>query len=177
MLNPIKLIPLPYRILLGVILIIALFGSGYYAAWSSAKKDAEAATAAFTIQKLELEGQIKEAQGKIKEVIVTKYIDRIKVVKEKEYVYKDQAVSVVPSQYELSTGWVYLHDTSAQGGSADATRSADETTSGIKDNQALGVIVGNYSICQQNAEQLKLLQEFIIEAKKAADEANKKAGK
>lgn len=172
-----QVIPLPWRIAISVLLFASLIGFVYYKGYSSATKKYEAATAAYIIEKQNLEAKVKEAQGKVKEVIVTKYVDKIKVIKEKEYVYKNQAISVVPSQYELSNGWVSLHDASARGEPADATRIADETTSGIKDNQALAVITENYSICAANAEQLKLLQEFINESKKAIDEANKKGGK
>ena len=83
----------------------------------------------------------------------------------------------MPSQYFLSNGWLYLHDISARGDNADATRASDETSSGIKDNQALGTVTENYSICRQNSEQLIGLQNWIVENKQLIDELKKKNNK
>jgi hypothetical protein len=67
---------------------------------------------------------------------------------------------------------VYLHDSSAKGLPAVPARSADETSSGIKDNVALGTIVANYSVCIQNSNQLAGLQRWINDTKAAVDKAN-----
>ena len=79
----------------------------------------------------------------------------------------------MPSQYDLSNGWVYLHDVSAKGSDADSTRAADEAASGIRDNQALAVVVTNYSRCRENSEQLRSLQEWVVESQKEVDKTNK----
>lgn len=126
----------------------------------------------YVSQKQDLATQLELALANVKEVIVTKYVDRVKVIKEKEYVYRDQAVNVVPSNCELSNGWVWLHDASARGEPSDATRSADATPSAIKDTEALAVVTENYSNANANAEQLKSLQEWVNEARRIVEEAN-----
>jgi hypothetical protein len=111
-----------------------------------------------------LQDKIKKNQENIKVQVVTEYKDKVKVIvkKEKEYVY--QATNDVPAQYTLSSGWVYLHDISATGGDYNSSFGTISSPSGIEDNQALRVIVENYGICRQNAQQLKSLQEFILKS-------------
>jgi len=108
-----------------------------------------------------LQSDLKKKQKQVEVQVVTEYKTKIKTIvkKEKEYVY--QATNDVPAQFNMSNGWVYLHDSAATGSDSDTTLSSDGSSSGIKDNQALGIIVENYSICRQNAEQLRALQEFI----------------
>jgi len=177
--NPMTLIPPQYKLLAYIIIAALIFGAG---SWTGYKVTANHYTAIIATMKLEAaelktkQAELQSALAKeimnVKERIVTKYVDRVKIVKEKEYVYRDQATNVVPDRAELSNGWVYLHDSSARGVDADSTRSADDTGSGIKANQALATVVENYGACQANAEQLTSLQEYVVEAKKAVDAAN-----
>jgi len=46
---------------------------------------------------------------------------------------------------------------------------SDASPSGITDTTALLSIIGNYSRCQANAEQLRQLQQWIIQNKEAVD--------
>ena len=120
---------------------------------------------------------MEKKNSEISTEVVTQYVDRVNTIREKEYVYRDIAKTVVPSQSVLSNGWVFTHDISATGSDADATRSSDASSSGIADNQALFTIVGNYATCQANSEQLIALQKWIADNKEAIDELNKKAKK
>ena len=84
-----------------------------------------------------LKVELEKEQNNIKEKIVTQFVDKVQVVKEKEYVLQQQATEAVPAQHDLSNGWVYIHDNSlgSQGGVHDATRASDASPSDIKDNQ------------------------------------------
>ena len=182
--NPINLVPPQFRILAYVLIVAAIFGGGYWVGHTFAKNHYTAIIATMKLESEELKLKQAELQtkltaeiAKVKERIVTQYIDRIKVVKEKEYVYRDQAINVVPDHTELSNGWVYLHDFSARGFDADPARSADATGSGVEANQALATVVENYGTCQANAEQLTSLQAYAREAKKAVDAANEEIRK
>lgn len=93
--------------------------------------------------------------------IVTEYVDRVRIVREKEYVYVSAAQNDVPSQYDLSSGWVYLHDASVRGDDPDPSRVTDASPSGIADNLALAVVTGNYATCREISEQLIALQEWV----------------
>jgi hypothetical protein len=56
-----------------------------------------------------------------------------------------------------------LHDSASKNEVPDPTRLADEGTSATKLSTVTETVVGNYSICHQNAEQLKALQTWIRE--------------
>jgi hypothetical protein len=116
----------------------------------------------------ELNAKIKEAEGKV----VIEYVDRVKRVKEKEYVYVDSAKNDVGSNLELNEGWVYLHDVSAKGEQADREIARNKDPSGVADNEALAVVVTNYSRCRENAEQLRSLQNWISTTKTTVDKQN-----
>jgi hypothetical protein len=119
-----------------------------------------------------LQSDLTIAQNNVKEVIVTEYKTKIKTIvkKEKEYVY--QATNDVPAEFNLSSGWVYLHDVAATGGNANSTLSSNGASSGIKDNQGLAVVVENYGICHENAEKLKALQDFLVKSQNANNNLN-----
>jgi hypothetical protein len=181
--NPINLIPpqykmLAYIIIIGVVLAAAA-GVGAKTAHTFTKNHyvaiitkMEAEEAKLRAANAELTVKLQAEIANIKERVITKYVDRVKIVKEKEYVYRDQATTVVPDRTELSNGWVYLHDAAASGTDAESTRSADATPSGVAANQALAVVAENYATCQANAEQLTSLQEYVREVEKVVTEAN-----
>ena len=165
-----NLIPLPYKLGAILLVVIAAFTFGYMK--GNAKAEVE-------LQKFAAESQQKVAEltaanSDIKEKVITQFVDKVRTVKEKEYVYVQQTQNAVPDQFELSNGWVYLHDSSASDGNAEAARSSDGTASGFKDNQILATIVNNYAACHTNAQQLVQLQQWIRENQAAVDEVNKK---
>jgi glutamate synthase domain-containing protein 3 len=159
------MIPLPYKLLAGVALILGVFVYGYMK--GSAYADAELAR--FSARASEQVAELERKNSEISNNVVTEYVDRTNTIREKEYVYLDAAKNTVPSQHVMSNGWVYTHDLSATSGDADATRSSDASPSGIADTTALVGIITNYSRCQQNAEQLRQLQQWIIQNKEAVD--------
>ena len=160
-----SMIPLPYKLLAGAALIAGVFVFGYMkgSAYAEAKLAKFSATANKQITDLE------KKNTDISNKVVTKYIDRTNIIREKEYVYRDLATKSVPAQHNMSNGWVYAHDISAISGDADPARASDASPSGIKDNEALITIFSNYSRCEQNAEQLIALQKWITDNKSAID--------
>ena len=159
------MIPLPYKLLAGAALMAGVFFYGYMK--GSAYADAELAR--FGQKNAELVADLEKKNTEISTEVVTEYVDRVQTIREKEYVYRDIVKDSVPAQYDLSNGWVYTHDLSATSGNADATRASDASPSGIADTTALVGIITNYSRCQQNAEQLRQLQQWIIQNKEAVD--------
>jgi uncharacterized protein (UPF0333 family) len=162
-----KLIPLPYKLIALGLLIIGVFAFGYMK--GSAYADTKIAE--YAAEKSKLVAELEKKNSEITNTVVTEYVDRVNVIREKEYVYRDLAQNDVPSQHIMSNGWVYTHDISASSGDADSTRASDATPSGIADNTALGTIVGNYAICEQNAAQLAQLQRWISDNKAQVEKA------
>jgi hypothetical protein len=170
-------IPTPYKIIVVIVLIIICTFGGYNHAKRVYKQQCENRILTFQNQLKDLKLELQKEQENIKERIVVEYVDKIKTIKEREYVYIKQIETVVPSQCELSSGWVSLHDFSATATNPDTTKTSDDSPSGVMDNQALATVVTNYSICQQNSAQLISLQKWIKESKAAVDEANSKKSK
>ena len=166
------MIPLPYKLLAGAALIIGVFVYGYMKGSSHAEAELARFSAKANAQIAELEKKNSEISNKVQ----IEYVDRVNTIKEKEYVYRDLGKNSVPSQHNLSNGWVYTHDLSASSGDADPARASDATSSGIKDNTALLTIISNYSTCMQNSQQLIGLQRWIND-NKAAIEAEAKKNK
>ena len=159
------MIPLPYKLLAGAALMAGIFFYGYM----KGSAHAEAELARFSAQKSAQIAELERKNSAISTEVVTEYVDRTNTIREKEYVYLDAAKNTVPSQHVMSNGWVYTHDLSATSGNADSTRASDASPSGITDTTALVGIITNYSRCQQNAEQLRQLQQWIIQNKEAVD--------
>jgi hypothetical protein len=159
------MIPLPYKLLAGAALLAGVFFYGYM----KGSAYAEAELARFSAEKSAQIVELEKKNTEISNSVVTEYVDRTNTIREKEYVYLDAAKNSVPSQYVMSNGWVYTHDLSATSGDADSTRASDASASGITDTTALLTIIGNYANCQANAEQLRQLQQWIIQNKAAVD--------
>ena len=164
-----NLIPFPIKFLILVSVLGGALGFGYMKGLEHSKL----VIAEFETKANEQIADLEKKNSEISNTVVTEYVDKVRKIKEKEYVYVDAAEKYVPSQSNLSNGWVFTHDIGATGGDADSTRSSDASSSDIKDNQALITILGNYSICTQNAQQLIGLQSWIEQNKKTIEESNK----
>ena len=167
------MIPLPYKLLAGVALILGVFVFGYMK--GSAYADAELAR--FSAKASTQVAELEKKNAEISNNVVTEYVDRTNTIREKEYVYIDTAKNIVPSQSVMSNGWVFTHDSSATASDADPTRASDASSSGITDTTALVGIITNYSRCQQNAQQLIALQKWITDNKTEVDRINSEKSK
>lgn len=123
------------------------------------------------VAKMEAEIAQKEAESaETTTKVVTKYVDRVTVVKEKgdviikeipNYISKDSdAKCVVPN------GFVSLHDAAAKNEIPNATRDANEGASAVKISGVAATVTENYTTYYQISEQLKSLQEWVREQQK-----------
>ena len=149
---------LPIQLLSFVALLLSVFlcgGLANEAAWQLkvAKTNAEIA-------------ELKAKSEKVSTKVVTKYIDRIQVVKEKgneivKYVNKES-----DTKCELPNSFVVLHDAAAKNELPDSTRASNAGASEVKLSGATTTIIQNYGTCWEIREQLKSLQEWVTEQKK-----------
>ncbi len=168
-----SMIPLPYKLMATVALIMGVFFYGYM----KGSAYAEAELARFSAEKNKQVAELEKKNAEISNKVVTEYVDRTNTIREKEYVYRDIATKSVPPQHVMSNGWVWAHDASASSSDADPARASDASPSGIKDNEALLTIFSNYSRCMQNSQQLISLQQWINDNKRAVDELAEKEKK
>jgi hypothetical protein len=116
-------------------------------------------------QKAEI-AELKQKEAEVTTKVVTKYIDRIQVVKEQGNEIIKYVTTDGDSKCELPVSFSVLHDAAAKNELPDPARATDETTSEVKLSEATTTIVTNYGICNQNTEQLKALQDWVSEQKK-----------
>lgn len=143
----------PTRTLGLILILVGVFLQGL--TWGADTLSAE-------VQKANAEAQkIKEESKNISERVVTKYIVKQKVIKEKgdeiiKYVNKNNDADCT-----LHNSFVELHNSAAKNTIPDPTRATDEAASGIELSEAKRVIIENYNQYNQVAEQLRDLQDWI----------------
>lgn len=152
----------PYRLLAMAALGVALVGFGWIKGASHVQAQWDAA-----IQQQTLEvaaARERQAQATVK--VITEYVDRVRIVREKgETIIKEVPV-YVPVQADaactINSGFVRLHDAAA-GELPEPARDADATATGIALSAVAGTVAANYQTCHENAEQLRALQTWFRE--------------
>jgi len=121
----------------------------------------------------ELEAKVKIAEEKsqqVNTVIETKIVTKIKVVKENVYVnreiIKEVAGKQLDAQCTLPKSTVSLHDSASRNEVPERAAATDGTPSGVEASRLLDRVVENYGACYENAEKLKMWQEWYKEQKK-----------
>lgn len=150
-----------YRTPIQVAAIIALVFGVYMEGGVSNQEKWEARVAEAKLEMAKKDAESAEATTKV----VTKYIDRVTVVKENgnailkevpKFVSQDaDAKCVVPN------GFVLLHDSASRNEVPDSTRGVDEGASKVKLSGVATTVTENYTTYHQVSEQLKSLQEWI----------------
>ena len=160
-----SLIPWPYRLLALAALAVALIGFGWVkgAGHVQARWDASIQQQALQVTAI----RERQAQATIK--VVTQYVDRVHVVREKgETIIKEVPV-YVPVQADaactINRGFVRLHDAAAAGELPETARDADAAPAGLALSAVAGTVAANYQTCHENAEQLRALQAWISEVR------------
>jgi len=163
-----SLIPLPVKILA---ITIGFAGAAFYG-YTRGAAHAEVELANYRAKSEKQIANLTIENAKLSNNVVTEYVDRTNTIVEKQIIYRDSAAKMEP-QHNMSNGWVHLHDVAAKLVDPNMQMAADSSPSGVMDNSALAVVMSNYSICRQNAEQLQALQKWIRETQVAVENSNK----
>ena len=151
----------PYRLLALAVLCIALVGFGWLKGASHVQAQWDATSAA----QLQAQAQAQTRQAQATVQVVTKYVDRIQVVREKGDTLIQEVPVYVPIEADAACtvhrGFVSLHDAAAAGELPTAPRDADAPAEGLALSAVAATVVTNYQTCHENAEQLKALQDWI----------------
>lgn len=110
--------------------------------------------------------KLKQQEAEVTTKVVTKYIDKITVVKEKNNEISKYITTASDSKCQLPNSFSVLHDAAAKNELPDSTGAVDARASDVKLSEATTTIIANYGACNQNVEQLKALQEWIREQQK-----------
>ncbi|UEP28267.1 hypothetical protein [Burkholderia sp. B21-007] len=104
--------------------------------------------------------------------VVTQYVDRVQVVREKgDAIIKEVPVYVDREADRACTvpvGFVRVHDGAAANMPVGDPRGADAAPSGIALSAVAATVTGNYTTCHENAEQLTALQARVRDAEDPA---------
>ena len=108
---------------------------------------------------------LAQAEATVK--VVTEYVDRVRVVREKGDTIIKEVPVYVPVQADaactINRGFVRLHDAAAAGELPEPARDADAAAAGIALSAVAGTVAANYQTCHENAEQLRALQAWVSE--------------
>ena len=158
-------IPWPYRWLALVLLAAALVGFGWVKGASHVQAQWDTAVQQQTLQVAAIREQ--QAQATVK--VVTQYVDRVRVVREKGDTIIKEVPVYVPVQADaactINRGFVRLHDAAAAGEPPEPARDADAAAAGVALSAVAGTVAANYQTCHENAEQLRALQVWVGEMK------------
>ena len=164
----IRMIPFvaTYRLPIQAVSILALVFGVYMEGAISNQESWEAKIAEAKLEVAQKETKSAEATTKV----VTKYVEKVKIVKENADVIVKEVPKYITKESDakcaIPNAFVVLHDSAVKNEVPDTARLSDEGTSGTKLSTVTETVVGNYSICHQNAEQLKALQEWVREQQK-----------
>ena len=164
------LIPWPYRPLALAALAVALIGFGWVKGASRVQAQWDAAVQQQTLHAAVV--QKRQAEATVK--VVTEYVDRVRVVREKGDTIIKEVPVYVPVQADaacsINRGFVRLHDAAAAGELPEPARDADAAATGIALSAVAGTVAANYQTCHENAEQLRALQTWVTEMKVASEQ-------
>ncbi len=106
----------------------------------------------------------------VTEKIVTKYKDKLVVVKEKGDVIIQKVPEFISKESDakcdVPNGFVVLHDSASKNEVPKASSSTDGEPSGVALSTVATTVAGNYTTCHETREQLKALQEWVKEQEK-----------
>ncbi len=155
-----SVIPWPYRLLALAALGVGLVGFGWIKGASHVQAQWDAAIQQQTLQA----AAVRERQAQATVEVVTQYVDRVRVVREKGDTIIKEVPVYVPVQADaactINHGFVRLHDAAA-GELPEPARDADAAAAGVALSAVAGTVAANYQTCHENAEQLRALQEWI----------------
>lgn len=156
-----SLIPWPYRWLALALAAAALIGSGWikgaghvYAQWDAAVQQQALQAAA-----------ARERQARVTVKVVTQYVDRVRVVREKGDTIIKEVPVYVPAQADaaaLSTVALCACTTlPPQANCPPPPEILMRPPQGLALSAVAGTVAANYQTCHENAEQLWALQRWV----------------
>ena len=113
-----------------------------------------------------MELKVAEAEAKAAQVnvqIVTKYVEKIKVVKEKtneNIKYIETYITKHDNSIVFPKSFIMLHDSASQNEVSGSTGSPDESPSDVKASELLSTVVENYGTCYELRETVVAWQDW-----------------
>ena len=155
------MIPWPYRLLALAALGLALVGFGWVKGAGHVQTKWDAAAQQQALQAT----AVREEQAQATVEVITEYVDRVRVVREKGDTIIKEVPVYVPVQADaactINRGFVRLHDAGAAGALPEPARDTDAAAADIALSAVAGTVATNYQTCHETAEQLRALQVWV----------------
>ena len=147
----------PYRLLALAAMAAALLGLGWVKGAGHVQAQWDAA-----VQQQELEAAAtRERQAQATVEVVTRYVDRVRIVRARGDTIIKEVPVYVPAQADaactINRGFVRLHDAAAAGELPEPARDADAPAADLALSAVATTVAANYQTCHENAEQLRAL--------------------
>ena len=163
-----SVIPWPYRLLALAALGLALVGFGWVKGAGHVQAQWDAAVQQQALQA----AAVREEQAQATVEVITEYVDRVRVVREKGDTIIKEVPVYVPVQADaactINRGFVRLHDAAAAGELPEPARDTDAAAADIALSAVAGTVATNYQTCHETAEQLRALQTWVREMASAS---------
>jgi len=144
--------------------------------WLLHRKEADTAAQLVAAQTAALAADFEASAARADVETVTHYVDRVQVVRDTTATIRQEIPRYVTPdadrRYLLPDGFVWLHDAAALGvPPGQRPGDPDAASEGVAASRALDVIVSNYGVCHENAEQLTALQAWVKSHYPGTDDA------
>ena len=166
--------------------LVAFFGAVavlawvYVAGYASGKASEQDKAKTAEIKQLRDAFEQGQALGTVRDVVVTEYVDRERVIyKTGKTITKEVPVYVTPAAdaaCTLTRGFVRLHDAAAANVLPGPAEPADAGPAGIALSAATGVVSDNYTTCHATRNQLTKLQQWLRETHAKVNNGKGSAG-
>lgn len=162
----------PFSSLIKALSIVLVIASVYFYGSYSTEMQWRAVAA-----KLQAEIDKKNVvSAQVTQKIVTKYVDKVKIVKEKGDVIIREVPKYISEKSDtecvIPKSFVMLHDSASKNEVPDSSGGIDGTPSTTKLSTVIETVAGNYTIYYETAEQLKALQEWVKQQEKIYNDDN-----
>lgn len=155
------MIPMPYRLLAIAACAVGLYWLGHTSGAARVQERWDAAVA----KQAAVDAQASAASAAVTTVEVVKYVDRVRLVRERA----DTVVKEIPSYVSpaadaactVPAGFVRVHDAAARAEDAGPAGGDDDAATGIALSAVTETVAGNYGTCNLIREQLIGLQGWI----------------
>lgn len=157
-------------------LLALVYGYGYASGVSNERGKATAAE----IKQLRNAFEQGQAAGTVRDVVVTEYVDRERIIyKTGKTITKEVPVyvtSAADAACTLTRGFVRLHDAAATNVLPGPAEPADAGPAGIALSAATEVVTDNYTTCHATRNQLVKLRDWVRETHAKVNKAKGSAG-
>ncbi len=155
---------LPWQLWVGLALLGAFLSYGHLR-YEAGQADVTARWDAATAMEVAAAARKKAASDAVTVRVETKYVDRVRIVRERGATIVKEVVRYVPlDSCPLPGGFRLLHDAAAAGVLPDAARIPDAAP--VPAQAATATVIDNYATCLENAETQKGLIEWWQEQAK-----------